>query len=143
MILQFLKYYLPPEYKDLQNQVEDKGGREVVMRSNATLRELLKSQPRTQVSRGNNLIVLRAHHVLNELRGELQGPGHSIETNLPAFERKFDMQQRQIVSEVDMIVHREGDRIITSITSGPHNRVIDEVRNVSTTEICCSDTLLA
>jgi hypothetical protein len=51
----------------------------------------------------------------------------NLRKNMVIFERKFDVQKRQLVLEMEVVVHREGDRVIDAISSGPHDRVIDTV----------------
>lgn len=65
------------------------------------------------------------------LRQELADtPTAAIQKNLKIFERKFQMQQREIVEEMKKIVIHEGDRVISSVLEGPHERIIDPVREL-------------
>jgi hypothetical protein len=70
-------------------------------------------------------------------------PDAAIEKNMAVFNRKFEVQKRQIVQvvvfiamilnsrihreELSRMVRREGDRIISAVTGGPHERIIDPV----------------
>ncbi|KIJ24607.1 hypothetical protein M422DRAFT_274560, partial [Sphaerobolus stellatus SS14] len=55
-------------------------------------------------------------------------PDVAIERNKSLFERKLEIQTKQIVGEVQNIVYRESDRIINTISKslqGPHDKLID------------------
>jgi hypothetical protein len=63
-----------------------------------------------------------------ELRQEIKcDPEEAIEKNAEFFNRKFDIQRRQIVEDIARAVNREGDRIISVVTAGPHDRIFDPV----------------
>ena len=63
------------------------------------------------------------------LKQELsQTPSADIKKNLEGFERKFEIQTRQLVEEMKTFVAHEGDRVISSVLAGPHERIIDPVR---------------
>ena len=63
-----------------------------------------------------------------ELQQEIKGdPEEAIEKNAEFFNRKFDIQRRQIVEDISRAVNREGDRIISAVTAGPHDRIFDPV----------------
>jgi hypothetical protein len=51
-----------------------------------------------------------------------------LQENMKVFSVKFDLQQKQIVAEVSIVVQRTGDRLQTALLSGPHDRILDEVR---------------
>ncbi|EIW54518.1 uncharacterized protein TRAVEDRAFT_74546 [Trametes versicolor FP-101664 SS1] len=52
-------------------------------------------------------------------------PAVAIRKNLVWFARKFAIQQREIVLEMTAVVVHEGDRVISSVLAGPHERIID------------------
>ena len=62
--------------------------------------------------------------VKEELSG---GPELAIRKNWEVFQRKFEVQLRDIMKDVGRMVHHEGDRVIAAITSGPHERIFDPV----------------
>lgn len=65
----------------------------------------------------------------SELRREIaEDPEAAIKTNAEFFDRKFEIQRRQIEADIARAVRREGDRIISAVTSGPHDRIVDTVR---------------
>ncbi|KAJ7785322.1 hypothetical protein DFH07DRAFT_976101 [Mycena maculata] len=49
----------------------------------------------------------------------------ALEKNMATFERKLEVQTRQITEEVNRIVKREGDRVINAITAGPGDKILD------------------
>lgn len=60
---------------------------------------------------------------LQEIRGD---PSEAIEMNAEFFSRKFEIQRREI-RYITRAIHREGDRIISAMTAGPHDRIADPV----------------
>ncbi|KAI0629070.1 hypothetical protein C8Q77DRAFT_1161714 [Trametes polyzona] len=52
-------------------------------------------------------------------------PAVAIRKNLVWFERKFKIQQRELVQEMTAVVVHQGDRVISSVLAGPHERIID------------------
>lgn len=54
-------------------------------------------------------------------------PVTAMRKNMKIFERKFRMQQREIMEEMKKVVVHEGDRVISSVLAGPHERIIDPV----------------
>lgn len=59
-----------------------------------------------------------------------------LEENMVHFERKLELQKRQIVKQIENVVIREGDRVISAL-SGPHDRIIDSVRSYLGDRRCC------
>ena len=63
-----------------------------------------------------------------ELKREIETPpDEAIEKNLEHFNGKFDIQKRRIEEAMERIVTREGDRVISAVTAGPHDRIVDRV----------------
>ena len=66
---------------------------------------------------------------LSRLQKELaEDPVVEVKRNLETFERKFEMLQRESLKEMRDFVKHEGDRVINSVLTGPHERIIDPVR---------------
>lgn len=66
--------------------------------------------------------------VLQPLKTELDEDLEiSLEKNMVLFERKLDVQKRQITAALSDIVQREGNRVVAAVTSGLPNLVIDSV----------------
>ncbi len=140
IVIDFFAKVVSPEQLELAALVQKKGGPTAVMADNAALRELLKFRPATAVdqakhSSGRDGAERSSHPEGDELavvKQELfDSPELAIKKNLEVFERKFKMQQRELAEEMRRMVHHEGDRVIEAITSGPHDRIIDPVRSVS------------
>ncbi|KAJ7913942.1 hypothetical protein B0H13DRAFT_1612003 [Mycena leptocephala] len=63
---------------------------------------------------------------LDDLKEDLRtDPDESIQQNMTKFARKFDVQMRQIVDEMSHVMKHQGDRIISAVTAGPHDKIID------------------
>ncbi|KAI0645299.1 hypothetical protein C8Q79DRAFT_1011379 [Trametes meyenii] len=52
-------------------------------------------------------------------------PAVAIKKNSVWFERKFRIQQREIVDQMTKVVVHQGDRVINSVLAGPHERILD------------------
>lgn len=68
---------------------------------------------------------------LNDLKKDLGvDPAEAISKNLVLFTRKFEVQKSQLVDNVDRIVTRESDRLVSVVTkmvSGPGDKIVDRV----------------
>ncbi|KAF9807161.1 hypothetical protein IEO21_08361 [Rhodonia placenta] len=126
MIMEFLKNYIPPEHMDVYKQIGRRGGREVVLKNDDALQELLSARLETNSSRPSNQATALARNAKHELESQLIDPAFQIQKNTQSFDRKFEMQQKQILEGVGEIVHRESDRVIELVTSGPHDRILDK-----------------
>ena len=71
---------------------------------------------------------------IRDLQHDLKDPEEAVAANLPSFERKLEILQRQIVDETEKIVVRESDRVIESVIAGPHDRLLDKVGAMSSTQ---------
>ena len=69
---------------------------------------------------------------IHDLRHDLKDPEEAVAANLPSFERKLEILQRQIVDETEKVVVRESDRVIEAVIAGPHDRLLDKVGAVVT-----------
>ncbi|CCM04671.1 uncharacterized protein FIBRA_06857 [Fibroporia radiculosa] len=114
-IVNFLKQQCPPEQEALRDEIEEKGGRDAALNNEQLLQELLRSQLGSDSNQPDN----------DRIQRELQDPTIIIEENFQAFDHKFEMQQKHIIEEVGRIVHRENDRVIEVLTSGPHEKLAD------------------
>ncbi|KAF8529742.1 hypothetical protein BU17DRAFT_36449, partial [Hysterangium stoloniferum] len=128
-MMQILKQLVSPEEKEMAQLVEKRGGVEAVQNNKKALEELNKlAQKNTSsldlISTGPQKTSNKSN--MEELLEDLHtNPDEAMEKNEKVFERKFKIQQRQITEELTRVVGREGDRIISAITSGPHDRLID------------------
>lgn len=88
---------------------------------------------------------------VESLRAEFsENLDHVLEKNLEIFNRKFEIQKRQISEDLERIVARASDRIIAAVTEGPHDRILDtDMHNIwknmvsaLSTFLCCSLLLM-
>ena len=127
---QLFQEFATPEQKKLAVMVEEMGGA-AALENEQGMKELAHAEFAFVVPTGWDTKHggARPFDVV-ELRHEIKGnPDEAIEQNAKIFNRKFDLQRRQIV-EVEDIAHavnREGDRIISAVTAGPHDRIVDQV----------------
>lgn len=65
---------------------------------------------------------------LETLRQDLaETPAEAVQKNAEMFDSKYRMQFKLLTDAVQEIVQHEGDRIITAIDAGPHDRLRDPV----------------
>jgi len=128
MMLQLFQEFITPEQKKLAAMVEERGG-VAALENEYAMRELTEAEfafvaPSGSDSRhsaGRPFDVVELQH---EIKGD---PDEAIQKNAEFFSRKFDIQRRQIVEDIARAVNREGDRIISAVTAGPHDRIVDPV----------------
>lgn len=75
-----------------------------------------------------------------ELQQEIKAnPEEAIEKNAEIFNRKFEITKEQVVKEITRTLNQEGGRIISAVTAGPYDRIVDpvwrEVPGLCTTRI--------
>ncbi|KAH9950295.1 hypothetical protein B0H21DRAFT_565923 [Amylocystis lapponica] len=135
MILNFFQTCVSPEQQKLSALIQQKGGSEAVLNSEETLKELntlYRNDRSLQAVDPNSSLESAAigafdlqagfHALQMDLGGN---PATIIKNNFETFERKFAMQQRQIAEELNRVITRESDRVIETVTSGPHDKIID------------------
>jgi len=124
-MLQMFQKLLTPEQKKLADLVEKKGGN-AVLDDEQAMKELAAVEaslsPATDRQGGGRFDLVEIQHEISD------DPTGAIERNAEFFNRKFDIQRRQIEEDVARAVRREGDRIILAVTAGPHDRIVDPVR---------------
>ena len=129
VMLQLFQEFVTPQQKKLAVMVQKMGG-DAALEDAQAMKELagaesaLSSESGHPTGRSFNFVELR-----QEIKGD---PDEAIEKNSQFFDCKFDIQRRQIVEDVARVLSREGDRIISAVTAGPHDRIVDPVwREVS------------
>src|ERR1700722_2795774 len=70
------------------------------------------------------LNVLNVEPIRNELNEDV---ADSLSQNMIVFQRKLDIQKVQLLEEIGDVVKREGDRIVSTVVSGPHDLIVDPV----------------
>ncbi|KAI0668784.1 hypothetical protein C8Q78DRAFT_1081152 [Trametes maxima] len=132
LVLDYLHRCTSPEEKEMSAFVQARGGQDAVLRNERFLLELsrrpsVSSPPGTDARWGGRQKTLDLH----EFRAELsEDPEISIARNRDAFERKFEMQEREL-SRIQEIVHEENELVITSLSAGPHDKIRDnDIHNI-------------
>ncbi|CAK5278153.1 unnamed protein product [Mycena citricolor] len=124
MMLQLFKSLMTPEQEEMARMIDRRGGQDSVVRSDRALQELSVLEEKITGS-GEPTHVRRAYG-LDDLKDELESdPQLAIDANKDAFSRKLDVQTRQIIDDLSKVIEREGDRVISAINAGPHDRIID------------------
>ena len=135
-MLQLFREFVTPQQKELAAKVEKMGG-DAVLENEQAMKELAGLETALTASPGQSQPGRDRRFNFNELQQEIKSdPEEVIKKNTEFFDRKFDIQRRQIVEDVARTVGREGDRIISAVTSGPHDRIIDPVCPVF--ELCAA-----
>ncbi|KAJ7777866.1 hypothetical protein DFH07DRAFT_796416 [Mycena maculata] len=125
MMMKMFQQFVSPEQKEMARMIEAKGG-QAVLNDDKVLKELndIENQAGSQASSSHNKTARVAD--LDDLKEDLHmDPDVAIRENEKVFERKFEIQMRQIVDQLSRVVEREGDRVISAVTAGPHDRIID------------------
>ena len=126
VMLQMFQKLVTPEQKKLADLVQEKGGN-AVLDDEQAMKELAAVETSLSSASGQNG---SGRFDLAEIQHEISDdPTGAIEKNAEFFNRKFDIQRRQIEEDVARAVRREGDRIILAVTAGPYDRIIDPVRS--------------
>ena len=152
MMMKMFERFVLPEQKKMAQLIEKKGGVKACQESDKTLRELNDTEKKSSgpglnftttpvAARGGPKVGSKSD--FDDLKDDLRtDPDEAIAKNLDTFSRKFEIQKRQITEELSKVMRREGDRIISAVTSGPHDKIIDPVCYVSTrvvTYLCITD----
>ena len=137
---------MSPEERDLTKLVDDHGGPDVVMRNESLLREIFESRT-TGSGAGISAPERKTRHggavvdEFRELQRELQEDVQTaVRENMEQFQAKFVIQQRELEENLRRAMHREGDRIIDAVISGPHDKILDPVSRYSHRRFCYSLT---
>ncbi|KAJ7901712.1 hypothetical protein B0H14DRAFT_1250148 [Mycena olivaceomarginata] len=129
MMMKMFASFVAPEQKEMMRVVEQKGGLQACQDSDKILKELSDLEAKSTTSLGGTSQAPKSAQktsALEDLKDDLMvDPESAIEKNLTVFSRKFEVQKRQIVDELTKVVEREGDRVISAVTAGPHDKVID------------------
>ncbi|KAF8208355.1 hypothetical protein K438DRAFT_1813864 [Mycena galopus ATCC 62051] len=128
MMLNMFSQFVSPEQKEMARLVEQRGG-QAVLNDDKALKDLNDFENKSGGSRGINAASSSKPTKpwdLDDLKDDLHtDPDTAMEQNLAKFSQKLDIQTRQITDEMNRIVERQGDRIISAVTAGPHDKIID------------------
>ncbi|KAJ6475237.1 hypothetical protein C8R47DRAFT_1220710 [Mycena vitilis] len=128
-MMKMFQQFVAPEQKEMMRLVEQKGGLQACQENDKILKELSDLEAKSSSSLGGapqSAKSAQKTSALEDLKDDLVlEPDAAVEKNLTVFSRKFEVQKRQIVDELTKVVEREGDRVISAITAGPHDKIID------------------
>ncbi|KAJ7126471.1 hypothetical protein C8R43DRAFT_708313 [Mycena crocata] len=134
LMFKMFQQFVTPEQKEMARLVEQKGGVQACQENDKILKELSDLENKSAMSQVNlgpqsakgTASMGSRTSGLEDLKDELStDPDVAIEKNLTVFSRKFEVQKRQIIDELTKVVERQGDRVISAITAGPHDKIID------------------
>ena len=127
-MMKMFQEFVTPEQRRLALLVEQKGG-DAVIDNEQVMKELSDVEAAISAPDGIDIHRPTQKFDLVEIQHEIRDdPTKAIEMNAESFSRKFDIQRRQIQEDIERVVSREGDRIISAVTGGPHERIVDPVR---------------
>lgn len=139
LMIKAFSNFATPQQREMERFITKKGGVEIVLKDEKLLKEVNEHKSNqattativhaTGAGGGKSGVPSAAitkpkATVIDELKEELQEPDAALAKNIVSFSRKFDEQQRQITEELTKVISREGDRVISAITSGPHDRIL-------------------
>ncbi|KAJ6570836.1 hypothetical protein DFH09DRAFT_1462750 [Mycena vulgaris] len=125
MMMKMFQQFASPAQKEMSRMIEQRGGA-ACLDNDAALRELNDHEVKSE--EGNTTYAGRTTKAsdLADLKADLHtDPDAAIEQNMVKFTRKFEVQKRQIIDELSRVIEHQGDRIISAVTAGPHDRIID------------------
>ncbi|KAJ6561494.1 hypothetical protein DFH09DRAFT_1160085 [Mycena vulgaris] len=130
LMMKMFQNFVTPEQREMTRLVEQKGGLQACQENDKILKELNDIENKSAAPMGPQGAKGTGNagktSGLEDLRDELMtDPDAAMEKNLTVFSRKFEVQKRQIIDELSKVVERQGDRVISAITAGPHDKIID------------------
>ncbi|KAJ7368797.1 hypothetical protein DFH08DRAFT_33383 [Mycena albidolilacea] len=130
MMMKMFQTFVSPEQKEMARLVEQKGGIQACQENDKVLRELDDLENKSSAAHlqqgPTSTKGAASTSGLDDLKDELMTDvDAAIQKNLTVFSRKLEVQTRQIIDELSKVVERQGDRVISAITAGPHDRIVD------------------
>ncbi|KAF8178104.1 hypothetical protein K438DRAFT_1978069 [Mycena galopus ATCC 62051] len=131
MMLKLFQQFVSPEQKEMARLVEERGG-QAVLDDDKALEELNDWENKSSGSQAISGSKTTKPSDLKDLKDDLNvDPDSAIDQNMTKFSRKLNFQTRQISEEMNRATARQGDRIISAMSAGPHDRIIDpNVHNI-------------
>ncbi|GJE85128.1 VPS13 domain-containing protein [Phanerochaete sordida] len=125
LLLQALR---SPVDRELIREIELNGGADNVLKDENLMRRLVGKSGDKDAQGDGKMLSKDAQAVLLKdiVRDVNKSFSEMLQENEELFSRKFKAQQEVLVEEMSNVVRREGDRVINTITSGPHDRIIDK-----------------
>lgn len=130
MFMMFQKL-VSPDQQEVATFIQSRGGR-ACLENEDTVQKLMdyedKFSAQDELDHSQHVQNLRGPEDIKELRREVdEKPEAAIKKNSSLFSRKFEIQKKQVQEAVSEAVQREGDRIISALNAGPHERLLDPV----------------
>ena len=126
-MMEMFQKFVTPEQRQLAFLVEKRGG-DAIIDNGQVMKELSEAEALISAPAGMERRGPAKKFDLVEIQREIRDdPAVAIERNAELFDRMFDNQRRQIQEDIERAVSREGDRIISAVTAGPHERILDSV----------------
>ncbi|KAI5824166.1 hypothetical protein K523DRAFT_366348 [Schizophyllum commune Tattone D] len=126
LMLQLFRRLDTPRERDIRQSVDERGGPGACMKDDYKLKQLMRMEDGAVVAGGDT----EARTDLAGLKRELQESlGDSLEKNLTQFLGKLRALRDEVIGAIQNVetsIHREGDRVITDLTKGPHERILDQ-----------------
>ena len=124
----FRDKFVPSEQRQLDALVKQKGG-DAAIHDEQAMKELVTKETSISTLVGSERRRSAKKFDLGESQREIQtDPTEAIERNEESFNGKFRIQVRQIQEDIERVIRQQGDRIISAVTGGPHERIVDPVR---------------
>jgi hypothetical protein len=135
VLISMFEQLVSPEQKSLSQLVAAKGGVKALRNNDKMLLSLEKetaskaaSAPNSDGRRMPRAKPSDANPNADDLRKDIfEDPDAAADKNRIVFFRKFEVQKRQIINELTLVVTRESDRVIQVVKGGPHERILDRV----------------
>ena len=122
---ELFKDFINSQQRELARKVEGMGGKAAALGNEQKMEELVNRE--SELTAGDHSGKNRPFNLV-ELRQEIDGdPDKAIEEHAKSFNLMFDLQTRRIVDELSCVITRDGDRVISALTAGPHDQIIDKV----------------
>ncbi|KAJ7228211.1 hypothetical protein GGX14DRAFT_346568 [Mycena pura] len=133
MMMKMFQQFVSPEQRDMARLIEQRGGLQACQENDKVLKELSELENKSAGAQGNlgpqsakGSAGVNSKSGLDDLKDDLMtDPDVAMEKNLTVFSRKFEVQKRQIIDELSKVVERQGDRVISAVTAGPHDKIVD------------------
>lgn len=126
VMLDLFKEFVTPQQRELAAAVEKVGGDAVrndeqAMETLAGVESKLTAGSESRGDKGGQFSFFEWQREINS------SPDKAIQQNADFFNRKFEIQKQ----EIEEIVRRVGDRVISAVREGPHDRIVDPVSHLA------------
>ena len=143
-MLELFREHVSLEEKKLAAEVKRRGGKaalnneksmeKLAAKEAALSNEQSMEELAVEEADPNTPLVLDNRHTgspsfdLAKLQEEIdETPDQAIEKNAEFFSSKLELHRRHMMEDIRRVVHRGGDRVISAVTAGPHDRIVDPV----------------